>query len=226
MTCDDFQIAIERRLHGDLGEAEAAPLDRHLSDCEACRAYQAQAREVEAKMAANASEALAGTDWGKVERGIREGILVALRGVVASVVGGVLVAALIWTTRGPAMTDARMLRVGAALGLTLALIAALGAAAAWRLARLERGAGMIAAWRRGVRLRVRLARLLHWPSAGLAVFYGWKALSGDSADGKVQGPIFYGAVVAILAGAALYNRFVKLPRALREEADLGPDPLA
>lgn len=226
MTCDDFQIAVERRLHGDLGEAEEALLERHLSSCEACGAYAARAREVEASMAKSASEALANVDWNRAERGIREGMAAATRGVVASVIGGVFMVVLAWATRGPALTDARLLRMAAAMAVTMGVIAVMGGLAARKLSRLERGAEMLAEWRRGVRLRVRFARWLHWPNLALAGWFGWKAVRGDTTDGKVEGAIFYGVLAALLLAVALYNRLVKLPRALREEAELGPEPRA
>src|SRR5512136_843647 len=61
--CEEFQVAIEMRLHGALGEAGRAPLEEHLARCERCRAYEAAARGTEAVMAEEASEAVARVDW-------------------------------------------------------------------------------------------------------------------------------------------------------------------
>ena len=83
MGCEPFQIAVERGLHGALPDREREALARHLAGCEACRAYEAAAREAEEAMAANAEEALRGVDWRRVERGIREGVRSAMRGLVA-----------------------------------------------------------------------------------------------------------------------------------------------
>ena len=69
--CEDFEIAIEKRLHGALGDPERRPLEEHLAHCERCRAYEAAARGAEAGMGAEAKAAIAEVDWGRVERGIR-----------------------------------------------------------------------------------------------------------------------------------------------------------
>jgi hypothetical protein len=67
VTCDDFETAIEMRLHGALGGAEAAALDVHLATCARCRAFEAAASRMEAAMRDAASEAVKGVDWGAVE---------------------------------------------------------------------------------------------------------------------------------------------------------------
>ena len=72
--CEDFQVAIEMRLHGALGDAGRAPLEEHLATCERCRAYEAAARGAEAIMEAQARDAVSRVDWEKVERGIRGGV--------------------------------------------------------------------------------------------------------------------------------------------------------
>ena len=66
--CDQQQIAIERRLHGDLGDAEAASLEAHLQSCAACRAYEAAARGTEAAMSEQVQAVLHEVDWEKVRR--------------------------------------------------------------------------------------------------------------------------------------------------------------
>lgn len=221
MTCDDFQIAIERELHGALPEPERAPLAAHLSTCEACRAYQAAARGTERAMATNAGEAMREVDWITVERGIREGIWSALRGVVAAVLGGAFMAALIWLTASPAFRAERMLRVGGALGIAMALVALVMGLAAWRLVRLERGAEMLEHYRQGVRAKVRFGRWMHWVLFTIAGVFAWRGLTEGSA--RVNGAVFYGVLALTMAGVGLYNRLVKLPRALREQAELDPE---
>lgn len=61
--CADFEIAIDMRAHGALGDAEREALERHLSSCDRCRGYEAEARETERLMQGAASEALGQVDW-------------------------------------------------------------------------------------------------------------------------------------------------------------------
>jgi predicted anti-sigma-YlaC factor YlaD len=42
--CDQSRESISRRLDGELPELDEARLDLHLSDCAACRAFEAEAR--------------------------------------------------------------------------------------------------------------------------------------------------------------------------------------
>jgi hypothetical protein len=226
MGCDDFQMAIERELHGALPETERAPLRDHLSSCEACRAYQAAARGTEGAMAENASEALREVDWSRVERGIRQGMLASVRAVVMAVLFGTLMFAVIWFASAPAFRADRMLRVGAALAVTLALVALTMGYAAWRMARLERGAEMLEAWRRGIRVRVRALRVMPWVNGLIAALCLWRAVEAARAQGQpetVHRPLVYAVLGTVLLAAALYARLVKLPRARRELEELERD---
>jgi predicted anti-sigma-YlaC factor YlaD len=53
--CDEFEVHIEKRLHGALGETEQERLEAHLVGCEACQAYLGAARGAEAGMRARAA---------------------------------------------------------------------------------------------------------------------------------------------------------------------------
>lgn len=224
MSCDDFQVAIEREMHGALPETESRQLADHLVGCDACRAYQATVRETERAMTSQASEAIRGVDWSKVERGVQRGILDALAGVVGAVVTGALVAGLIWFTASPAFRAERMLRVGGALGVTVVLVAVVMAYGAWSLVRMRPGQELLDRHRKGLRHKVALSRAMRWVDAALAILFAWRALTGDS--GRVNEPVFYGVMAAFLVGLGVYIHMVKLPRALREQADLDPDRAA
>jgi hypothetical protein len=54
-THTDFEIAIERELHGALDPADAKALAEHLLGCASCRAYQRTAMEMETDMDAAGS---------------------------------------------------------------------------------------------------------------------------------------------------------------------------
>jgi hypothetical protein len=218
MTCDDYQIAIEREAHGALPEDERAALQGHLSSCEPCRAYRVAAQDVERAMATEATEAIREVDWARVERGIRDGIWRALQGVVAAVLGGCFMVALIWYTASPAFLAQRMLRVGLAMGAAVALVAVVMGAAAWRLQRLERGADMLEHYRQGVRAKVAFGRWMDLVMLVLAAAMAWQAAT--RVTDRFDAPVFYGVCAALLVGLAAWNRLVKLPQALREQADL------
>ena len=221
MGCEPFQIAVERGLHGALPDREREALARHLAGCEACRAYEAAAREAEEAMAANAEEALRGVDWGRVERGIREGIWSAMRGLVAAVLGGAGIALLLWWTSSPAFRAERMLRAAAALGVGVSLVAAVLGVAAWRLQRLARGPEMLATYRDGVRARVAIGRWLPRATLPLAGWLAWLGATRETE--RVNAPVYYGVLAVVVAGAGLYARWVKLPAARRELAELERD---
>src|SRR5512138_1511470 len=97
-TCEEHEIAIEKRRHGALAAADTAALDAHLASCAACRAFEATSRRTEDAMAAMASEALGEVDWARVERGVRSSMarLVTAFAVMVSMVLGL--GALAWWT--------------------------------------------------------------------------------------------------------------------------------
>jgi anti-sigma factor RsiW len=68
---DQFEIGIERRLHGDSSPQESAALDAHLAGCEACRVFEATARRTEDAMQQRAAAVLEGYDWNRIEARVR-----------------------------------------------------------------------------------------------------------------------------------------------------------
>lgn len=74
--CDDFELAIEMRLHGALPPEESAALDAHLSTCERCREFQRRATETQRALTGSAGALAAAVDpgrvWAGVERMARE----------------------------------------------------------------------------------------------------------------------------------------------------------
>ncbi len=61
--CGDYEVEIEMRLHGALEAARAAELDAHLATCAACRAFEALARDTEARLATQAAVEVRAVDW-------------------------------------------------------------------------------------------------------------------------------------------------------------------
>lgn len=71
-THTDFEIAIERELHGALDRTEAAQLAEHLLGCASCRAYQNSAVEMETNMQAIGNLFSQGVVWGRVKSALDE----------------------------------------------------------------------------------------------------------------------------------------------------------
>ena len=51
-SCDDFEVAIEKRRHGALEADETTKLEVHLASCLSCRTYEQRGTEMEATMKA------------------------------------------------------------------------------------------------------------------------------------------------------------------------------
>ncbi len=217
--CDDFEIAIEMRLHGALGEAGRAPLQEHLAVCERCRAYEAHARRSEATMATEASEAAAQVDWERVERGIRGGVHATLRMLTAAVVTAAWMAGMVWLSTPPAFRADRMVRVLPAMVVMLVLVAFVSAYSGRRLVALVDRGEMLDTWRHMVAANLAWARRMQWAVAAIVVFLLYKALTGRPAT--FDAAVYYGGLAVPMAGAWLYLRRVKLPRAEREARELG-----
>jgi hypothetical protein len=218
--CEEFQVDIERRLHGALGDAGRAPLDEHLAGCERCRAYEAAARGAEASMGAGAREAVAQVDWDRVERGIRGGVAASVRMLAAAVLVTAWMAGMVWlSTPAPLRAD-RLLRTMPAMGVMLVLVAFVSAYSARRLTALADRGEMLQTWRHIVWANLTWARRMQWATAAIVLFLLYKALYGRP-GGTFDATVFYGGLAIPMAAAWLYLRRVKLPRAEREARDLG-----
>ena len=179
--CEEFQVDIERRLHGALGEAGRAPLAEHLAGCERCRAYEASARGAEASMEAGAREAVAQVDWDRVERGIRGGVAASVRMLAAAVLATAWMAGMVWlSTPAPLRAD-RLLRTMPAMGVTLVLVAFVSAYSARRLTALADRGEMLQTWRHIVWANLAWARRMQWATAAIVLFLLYKALYGRPA---------------------------------------------
>ncbi len=219
--CDGFQVDIEKRLHGALGDAGRAPLEDHLARCERCRAYEAAARGAEAGMARSAGEAAARVDWDRVERGIRGGVYSAVRMLAVAVVVAAWMASMVWLSTAPALREERLLRTLPAMGFLLVLVAFVAAWSARRLTSLVDRGEMLDTWRHLVWAQVTWARRMQWATAAIAMFLLYKALTGRAAT--FDPAVYYGGLAVPVAAAWLWLRRVKLPRAEREARDLGID---
>jgi hypothetical protein len=219
MTCDDFQIAIERRLHGDLGDAGAAPLDRHLSSCQACRSYEAAARRTEVAMGARAEAVLREVDWGQVQEGLRRYRRRVLRsiGEIATFLALVTLASVVWPLRESGRAELALRNGLISAGVLGAY--ALGAALYGRsLSRLADPVEVLAVYRNRVRSEARWMKRAQWAyPLGLALVAAVNLLRPS--PGRLLGSLALGALIA---AAWAWDRLVRIPRVEREWADLEP----
>jgi hypothetical protein len=218
-SCEQFEVAIEKRLHGALGEPEQAALEEHLAGCADCRAYQAAARGAEAGMSLRAKAAGAEVDWAKVERGIRGGLQATLRMLVGAVLVAAYMAGLVWVSTTPALRETRLLRTLPAMGILVVLVAFVAAYSARRLVALVDHEEMLETYRGLVFANVQWARRMQWATAAIVAFLLYKALTGTAAT--FDATVYYGGLALPMAAAWTYLRRVKLPRAEREARDLG-----
>ncbi len=219
MSCEAFEIAVEKRLHGALDEAGAASLDAHLAGCAACRAYEAAARGTEAGMGEQARSAMSGVDWDRVERGIRAGVYASVRMLAASVLAAAWLAGIVWLSTPAALRADRMVRTLPAMGLVVVLVAFVAAYSARRLVALADRGEMLETYRHVVAANLLWARRMQWATAAIVAFLLYKALTGTAAT--FDPAIYYGGLAIPIAAAWVYLRRVKLPRAEREARDLG-----
>jgi hypothetical protein len=217
--CEEFQIAIEMRLHGALGDAGRAPLEEHLATCERCRAYEAVVRGAEAILESRAREAASQVDWEKVERGIRGGVHAMLRMLVAAVGAAAWMGGMVWLSTPPELRAGRFQRTAPALVLVVVLVAFVAAYSGRRLLALADRGEMLDTWRHMVVANLQWARRMQWAVAAIVAFLLYKALTGTAAT--FDPTVYYGGLAFPLAAAWFYLRRVKLPRAEREARDLG-----
>ena len=217
--CQDFEIAVEKRLHGALGEPEQAPLEEHLARCERCRSYQDAARGAEAGMRSEASAAAAGMDWERVERGIRGGVPASLRDGAGAVLAGSWVAAAAWLSAPPELRPERMIRVLPTAAIVVVLVALVARYSGRRLVALVDRGEMLGTYRQVVAENLQWARRMQWAIAALLAFFLYRALTGQSAT--YDPLVYFGGLSLPLAGLWVFLRHVAVPRAEREARDLG-----
>jgi predicted anti-sigma-YlaC factor YlaD len=218
-SCEEFEIAIERRLHGALGDPERAQLEEHLAHCERCRAYEVAAREAEARMGAQARQALSEVDWGRVERGIRGGVYASVRMLAGAVLASAYLAGMVWLSTPAELRPERLARTLPAMGLVVVLLALVGGYSARRLSALADRDEMLETYRHIVAANLGWARRMQWATAAIVAFLLYKALTGRAST--FDPAVYYGGLALPLAASWLYLRRVKLPRAEREARDLG-----
>ncbi len=213
-SCDDFEVAIEQRLHGALDPESAGRLAQHLSSCEACRAFEAQSRELEQAMRTHAVNAIGDVDWSKVGRNVERWKRQMLAGVWKGLAAVIVAAPLVGLVFGRGYIATSFI-AGLAVVVWGRIIARRSIA---EVREVEHAPGPLLALLRSqldklVRIEKQNALVLPFftliPIAGL--------LAGELTPWRIAGAAM---LVLLFAAFALRSRFVVLPRLLRERAEL------
>ncbi len=220
--CDDVQMALERARHGALVEAERPALDAHLATCATCRAWEASLGQVERALGAQAERALQHVGWERVEQTLRGRARRTLAAFGLSALNLLVMNLGLYALVGPEVI------VGAdVLGGLVAELAVLGvvfaAAVLWerRRQRLQPQGEALAWLRRDVAQTVRSVRQARWVLlACVGVLLGLAAWPGPL---PLRPRLVLAAFSVVAGGTWAFVQWVKLPRLLREQADLA-DP--
>jgi anti-sigma factor RsiW len=213
-SCDDFEVAIEQRLHGALDPDAAARLAQHLSSCEGCRAFEAQSRELEGAMRTHAADAIRDVDWSVLGRNVERWKTQMLAGVWKGLAAVIVAVPLVGLVFG---------RGHIATGLVAGLaVVGWGRIAARRsiaeVRAVEHAPGPLL-----VLLRSQLDRLIKIEKQNALVlpFFTLSPvgglLAGELTPWRIAGVAM---LVLLFVALALRSRLVVLPRLLRERAEL------
>jgi len=210
-TCQDFEIAIEMRLHGALERASEEPLRAHLAGCASCRAFETLATNTEATMTTAAAHELATMDWDRffsrlVKRGWSPALLVTP-----------LMFALLFFIVGD-VASSPWARAGIAAGGTLLYAFPLAYGAAWLATkfrvRQSRSGDLVATYRAQLEREARQARGTTW---ALSIVFS-SVLIYDLLH-SILTSVF---LTLVMIATAAYDNRVRLPRVRRELEALGP----
>jgi hypothetical protein len=211
--CDQFEIAIEQRLHGALGPAEGAALAEHLSTCERCRAFEATARRTEAIMRGSADEAARSVDFeavrAVVERWRRR---TRLAGFALLLPFTAALAGLVMAVRRGRPEEEVLLLGGVVAGVA-AVAAVTALVQARRAARASRLEEVVPLLRRQLARRVRVVRLA---LLVLPLQVAW--LVARAAERSGRGAILMASLAALVGAAWLALLVWKRPQLRRDRA--------
>jgi Putative zinc-finger len=214
-SCDDFEVAIEQRLHGALESDPAVRLAQHLSSCDACRAFEAQSRELEQTMRTHAANAIRDVDWNvlarNLERWKKQMLAGAWKGLVAVIVAVPLLALVF---------GQRYIATSLVAGLGVVVWGWLRTRRSIAAAReVEHEPGSLLALLRAQLdrlIRIEKQNALVLPFFTLVPIYGLLQ-AGELTPWRIAGAAM---LVLLFVALALRSRFVLLPRLLRERAEL------
>lgn len=215
-SCEDFEIALERRAHDDGLEPElASSLDAHLPGCERCRAYAATEALASGGLASLAEAARAGVDWEAMDRAIRarprQRHLAVLR---AALIGGVCIA--IAVAGLPQHSTQAVWILTATVPVVLVRVASV-VRETRRIVALTAREDLLSAEREYVARRLRTLRFIRWVALAVVAVLLASAAWGPTASARVA----YVAIAAIIAALWAHAWLVTIPSLARQAAELG-----
>jgi len=214
-SCHDFEVAIEQRLHGALDPDPAVRLAQHLSSCHACRAFEAQSRELEEAMRTRAANAISDVDWNKLGRNLERWKKRMRAGAWKGLAAVIVAAPLLGLVFGHGYIATSFIA-----GLAVVVWGRIVARRSIAEARdVEHAPGSLL-----VLLRTQLDKLIKiekqnalvLPFFTLIPIYGLLDV-GELTPWRIAGTA---VLVLLFVVLALRSRFVVLPRLLRERAEL------
>lgn len=213
-SCDEFEMAVEMRLHGALEADRVSELEAHLGSCASCRAFETLARQTETVMATEAAIRMETVDWDAMRARITSFAQAQFTQSIKR--GAVLI--LLLTPCSLLLTHGEGLRgmVWVGVGNGLAMLAA-WSVAKWRLRRVVDNEGhrgeLLYQARRDLERRVTATKVaLLMP---LVVVYTLLLPAMDLPRDALR---IAGAVgfLMLVIGIVAHTFFVRRPRLLRE----------
>jgi anti-sigma factor RsiW len=216
--CDEFEVQLEKALHGALREDERVELQAHLAGCPSCRAFQTVVRTTEEHMAAAALTQAATVNWEGIAARVRqEQRLLKAYPLLMLASFAIQGPFLIWAMRWP--LNAGPIAVFVAAGVLLSAAVHFGVRNNIRknAEALEHKDWLVAHRRKTLDQTIKSAKTMRWlmPLVGIPVAACAVLIP------HTQGRVIWVAVVSIpaIVVTALFIRYV--PRAERERAELG-----
>ena len=220
MAHDDFEMAIERQLQGALDATETATLRQHVDGCASCRGYEAAARDQNERMETMFRQTTATVDLNRIAARVQttmrahRRMLWLLPSYIVLVAFGPLVTSVLRGDHGHLALRAAfpvLMAIGGFFVMRRASRHALSVAE-WQLATK----GGLTFYRELLDRQIKANRVLRWTPLIVVPFVALQ-LYQRSSDQYV----LLGSVVAASLLLSYVAQFVRLPRALRERAELG-----
>jgi hypothetical protein len=227
VTCNEWEVRIERRGHGALAADEAGELEAHLAECAPCRAYAGLARGSERTMQTAGAELGERIDWERVRAGVDHGARRARRELWVGAFFAMGITA-VWVTIPPwqkVLASPVVVTVLLAALIPAAALCAIafrhirGRALSAGAARTSDGAAL--GWmREELDGRIRERRNVLFLEVAICALLAVVALLEQIPDeGSFR--LWFVAGAAVVSGDAAWTAFRALPRLLRERNELG-----
>ena len=218
--CSRYELAIDRRLGNALPDAEARALTAHLATCEACTAYEQDARSLQGDLRSRASDARDAVDWGRVERSIRQRLLARMQKLGVGIGLGILAVALTaWGLAPAGDHESHPFLIAVVVGAIVLARVLFVVREVQQVARLERGEELLAQHRRMLERQVRSIRRFRWVAGAVVIGLVLSALRTLTLPHLVA----HAGLVCIVAGTWLHTLLVTYPRLGRELRELAPE---